>query len=64
MTELKATVSNRLIHETSSYLLQHTHNPVDWFPWGDEAFATAKAGDKPVFLSIGYFELSLVSVSP
>ena len=46
--------TNRLIHEKSPYLLQHAHNPVDWFPWGDEAFAKAKAEDKPVFLSIGY----------
>jgi len=46
--------TNKLIHETSPYLLQHAHNPVDWFPWGDEAFTKAKAEDKPVFLSIGY----------
>lgn len=46
--------SNRLINEKSPYLLQHAHNPVDWFPWGEEAFAKAKAEDKPVFLSIGY----------
>ncbi len=46
--------SNRLINEKSPYLLQHAHNPVDWYPWGDEAFAKAKAEDKPVFLSIGY----------
>ena len=45
---------NRLANETSPYLLQHAHNPVDWFPWGDEAFAKARAEDKPVFLSIGY----------
>ncbi len=45
---------NRLIHEKSPYLLQHAHNPVDWFPWGEEAFARARAEDKPVFLSIGY----------
>jgi uncharacterized protein YyaL (SSP411 family) len=45
---------NRLAHETSPYLLQHAHNPVDWFPWGEEAFAKAHAEDKPVFLSIGY----------
>ncbi len=41
---------NRLIDETSPYLLQHADNPVDWFPWGDEAFAKAEAEDKPVFL--------------
>ncbi len=46
--------SNRLIHEKSPYLLQHAHNPVDWYPWGDEAFAKARADNKPVFLSIGY----------
>ena len=46
--------ANRLVDETSPYLLQHAHNPVDWFPWGDEAFAKAKTEDKPVFLSIGY----------
>jgi hypothetical protein len=45
---------NRLAHEKSPYLLQHAHNPVDWFPWGDEAFAAARERDKPVFLSIGY----------
>ncbi len=45
---------NRLILETSPYLRQHAHNPVDWFPWSEEAFERAKAEDKPVFLSIGY----------
>src|SRR5437016_3409120 len=45
---------NRLANETSPYLLQHAHNPVDWFPWSEEAFAKARAEDKPVFLSIGY----------
>ena len=45
---------NRLILETSPYLRQHAHNPVDWFPWGEEAFERAQAADKPVFLSIGY----------
>ncbi len=45
---------NRLIREKSPYLLQHAFNPVDWYPWGDEAFSLARAGDKPVFLSIGY----------
>jgi hypothetical protein len=45
---------NRLIHETSPYLLQHAHNPVDWHAWGDEAFARARAENKPVLLSIGY----------
>ena len=46
--------ANRLARESSPYLLLHAHNPVDWYPWGPEAFAAAKAGDKPVFLSIGY----------
>jgi uncharacterized protein YyaL (SSP411 family) len=45
---------NRLIHEKSPYLLQHAYNPVDWFPWGAEAFKKAHAKDKPVFVSIGY----------
>jgi len=45
---------NRLIHEKSPYLLQHAHNPVDWYPWGEEAFAKARAEEKPIFLSIGY----------
>ena len=51
MTEKK---NNRLIYEKSPYLLQHATNPVDWYPWGDEAFDRAKADDKPVFLSVGY----------
>jgi hypothetical protein len=46
--------SNRLAQETSPYLLQHQHNPVDWYPWGEEAFARAKAEEKPVLLSVGY----------
>jgi uncharacterized protein YyaL (SSP411 family) len=45
---------NRLAHETSPYLLQHAHNPVDWYPWGEEAFVRAKAEDKPILLSVGY----------
>ena len=45
---------NRLAHETSPYLLQHADNPVDWYPWGDEAFERARAEDKPVLLSVGY----------
>ena len=45
---------NRLAQEKSPYLLQHAYNPVDWFPWGEEAFQKAKAEDKPIFLSIGY----------
>ena len=51
---LKSRHTNRLIHCTSPYLLQHAHNPVDWYPWSDEAFEKADREDKPVFLSIGY----------
>ena len=46
--------SNRLIKEKSPYLLQHAYNPVDWYPWGDEAFEKAAKEDKPIFLSVGY----------
>jgi uncharacterized protein YyaL (SSP411 family) len=46
--------SNRLAKEKSPYLLQHSHNPVDWYPWGKDAFAKARTEDKPIFLSIGY----------
>jgi Highly conserved protein containing a thioredoxin domain len=46
--------TNRLINEKSPYLLQHAHDPVDWFAWGEEAFDKAKREDKPIFLSIGY----------
>jgi len=46
--------TNRLAQEKSPYLLQHSHNPVDWYPWGEEAFAKARREDKPIFLSIGY----------
>ena len=52
MTEPKHT--NALINETSPYLLQHAHNPVDWYPWGEEALRKARAEDKPILLSIGY----------
>ncbi len=45
---------NRLTHENSPYLLQHANNPVDWFPWGEEALSKARAENKPIFLSIGY----------
>lgn len=47
--------TNRLIHEKSPYLQMHAHNPVDWYPWGEEAFAKAKRENKPIFLSVGYF---------
>ena len=46
--------TNRLAHEKSPYLLQHAHNPVDWYPWGEEAFEKARRENKPIFLSIGY----------
>lgn len=52
--EQKPLYINRLIFEDSPYLLQHAHNPVDWYPWGEEAFSDAKQQNKPVFLSIGY----------
>lgn len=54
-TESKAQhPANHLVNETSPYLLQHVHNPVDWYPWGPEALERAKKEDKPIFLSIGY----------
>src|SRR5256886_1677516 len=46
--------TNRLAHEKSPYLLQHAHNPVDWYPWGEEAFGKARRENKPIFLSVGY----------
>jgi hypothetical protein len=46
--------ANRLANEKNPYLLKHAYNPVDWYPWGEEAFTKAKAEDKPIFLSIGY----------
>ena len=46
--------SNRLISSANPYLLQHAHNPVDWYPWGEDALARAKAENKPIFLSVGY----------
>ena len=46
--------TNALIHETSPYLLQHAHNPVNWYPWGEEALEKARKENKPIFLSIGY----------
>jgi len=51
---LTAMLTNRLAQETSSYLLQHAHNPVDWYPWGAEALEKARQEDKPVIVSIGY----------
>ncbi len=52
--ETAARHTNRLAGETSPYLLQHAHNPVDWYPWGDEALSRAKKENKPIFVSIGY----------
>lgn len=52
--ENKHKYNNKLLQEKSPYLLQHAHNPVDWYPWGGEAFSRAVAEDKPIFLSIGY----------
>lgn len=53
-TKSEAKSANHLINESSPYLLQHAHNPVNWYPWSDEAIERAKAEDKPIFLSIGY----------
>jgi hypothetical protein len=53
-TPARSEHTNRLAHEKSPYLLQHAHNPVDWYPWGEEAFAKAHRENKPIFLSIGY----------
>jgi uncharacterized protein len=53
-TENDSEYTNHLINEKSPYLLQHAHNPVDWYPWGEEAFATARKENKPIFLSVGY----------
>jgi len=52
--DIPAEDGNRLVHETSPYLLQHAHNPVDWYPWGEEAFSKARAENKLVLVSIGY----------
>ncbi len=54
MPDTAAVKTNRLINEKSPYLLQHAHNPVDWYPWGEEALGRAAGEDRPVFLSIGY----------
>jgi uncharacterized protein YyaL (SSP411 family) len=50
----RATPANHLAAETSPYLLQHVHNPVGWYPWGEEALSRAKKENKPILLSIGY----------
>ena len=49
-----AIMPNRLAHETSPYLQQHADNPVDWYPWGDEAMAWARCSERPILLSVGY----------
>ncbi|MHB8550334.1 MAG: DUF255 domain-containing protein, partial [Acidiferrobacterales bacterium] len=54
MSSTTSSHTNRLIDETSPYLLQHAHNPVDWFPWCAEALERARREDKPILLSIGY----------
>ncbi len=54
MSSEPATHTNRLAKETSPYLLQHQHNPVDWYPWGTEAFEASRSQNKPIFLSVGY----------
>ena len=54
MNESKRGKPNRLANETSPYLLQHAYNPVDWYPWGEDALTKARDEDRPVFLSIGY----------
>ncbi|MBI5897080.1 MAG: thioredoxin domain-containing protein, partial [Desulfobacterales bacterium] len=54
MASGRCPVANRLAYEKSPYLLQHAHNPVNWHPWGEEAFAEARRADKPIFLSVGY----------
>jgi uncharacterized protein YyaL (SSP411 family) len=53
-SENRSHFTNHLINEKSPYLLQHAHNPVDWYPWGEEAFAKARTENKPIFLSVGY----------
>ncbi|PYI69175.1 MAG: thioredoxin domain-containing protein [Verrucomicrobia bacterium] len=53
-TPARSDHTNRLAGEKSPYLLQHAHNPVDWYPWGEEAFAKARRENKPIFLSVGY----------
>jgi uncharacterized protein YyaL (SSP411 family) len=53
-TDAASVHTNRLVNEKSPYLLQHAHNPVDWYPWGEDAFAKARNENKPIFLSVGY----------
>ena len=54
MAQSQTDMPNHLLHETSPYLLQHADNPVEWYPWNEEALALAKKLDKPILLSIGY----------
>jgi uncharacterized protein YyaL (SSP411 family) len=54
MTDHGQATENRLAQQTSPYLLQHAHNPVDWYPWGEEALERAQREQKPIFLSVGY----------
>jgi hypothetical protein len=53
MVQNASSAGNRLLNEKSPYLLQHARNPVDWYPWGGEAFERARKENKPIFLSIG-----------
>src|SRR2546430_16490292 len=53
-TPVRSEHTNRLAQEKSPYLLQHAHNPVDWYAWGEDAFAKARRENKPIFLSVGY----------
>jgi len=62
-TSDKAVFANHLIDESSPYLLQHAHNPVNWYPWSDEALELAKSEDKPIFLSIGYAACHWMKIS-
>ncbi|MFP8874138.1 MAG: DUF255 domain-containing protein, partial [Myxococcota bacterium] len=54
MSDAASRPTNRLAQETSAYLRQHMHNPVDWYPWGEEALTAAREQDKPLLVSIGY----------
>lgn len=54
LIKLSSTMEFQLYHDKSPYLLQHANNPVNWYPWSQEAFSKAKAENKPIFLSIGY----------
>ena len=53
-------IANKLVNEQSPYLLQHAYNPVDWYPWSEEAFEKARIENKPIFLSIGYSTFTVV----